>query len=124
MLLRPQTATQSKSELVRVDLADIRAQLGLAGGGQEALLAMALLTGGDYDVAGLANVGKAGAMLVICHLLKGRQVNVLDSSQLAHLTVLSCMLFNSGTCAWVVCCDEFCLSIAWLSVCICVGKLP
>ena len=59
---------------MRVDLPSIRQHLGLATGGAEAMLALALITGGDYDVTGLPNVGPGGAMHVIRHLLKGYQV--------------------------------------------------
>ncbi|KAK9813940.1 hypothetical protein WJX73_005755 [Symbiochloris irregularis] len=70
--LRLQTMVTKQSEVVRVDMEGIRGRLGLRTGGAEALLALALITGGDYDASGLDSVGKTGALRIIRHLLKGR----------------------------------------------------
>lgn len=70
-----QTAAQRLSEVAKVDMRDVRRTLQLQRGGSEALCALALLTGGDYDMAGLDQVGKTGAIRIICHLLQGREVS-------------------------------------------------
>lgn len=73
-----------QSELMRVDMDAIRARFDLLRGGAEALLAMALITGGDYDASGLDSVGKTGALLIIRHLLKGREVSRLVDDCMAR----------------------------------------
>ena len=68
--------TPKQSELVRTDMGAIRRALGLKRGGAEALGALALLTGGDYDTEGLKDVGRVGAMRIISYLLRGCEVCV------------------------------------------------
>ena len=81
--------TQKQSELVGVKMATICKALNLRAGGQEALCAMALITGGDYDTEGLAQVGKTGAMRVISHLLKGRQASMHMNLRSMDLVIFS-----------------------------------
>ena len=72
-----QTISPKQSELVATSMGTIRRALGLRKGGAEAMCALALITGGDYDVQGLADVGKVGAMRIIRHLLKGHEVSCI-----------------------------------------------
>ncbi|KAK9818436.1 hypothetical protein WJX72_012549 [[Myrmecia] bisecta] len=71
--LKLQTAEPGNAELVRCCMADVRRALGLKRGGQLALLAVGLLTGGDYDTQGATNVGHTYAMSVVRHLLQGKE---------------------------------------------------
>ena len=69
-----QTASPKESEVECADVAAVRRLLGLARGGAGACTALALLCGGDYDLGGADAVGRIGAMLVVRHLLAGREV--------------------------------------------------
>lgn len=60
--------------LVRCDMAEVRSALGLSCGGRHALVAMAQLTGGDYDRGGADNVGGTMALRAIKALLGGKEV--------------------------------------------------
>jgi hypothetical protein len=55
-------------------VADLRALLGLQQGGRQALLAAAVLSGGDYNADGAQRVGVLSALRVVAHLLQGEQV--------------------------------------------------
>ena len=57
----------------------IRDVFGLGSGGALALTALALLTGGDYLVSGLCQVGATLATAVIKHLLQGHSVRLQPS---------------------------------------------
>jgi hypothetical protein len=57
-----------------LDVADLRALLGLQQGGRQALLAAAVLSGGDYNADGAQRVGVLSALRVVAHLLQGEQV--------------------------------------------------
>lgn len=56
---------------------DVRRMLGIQEGGQQALIAVAQLAGGDYDVQGAERVGDELAVFAVRSLLHGCQVGVL-----------------------------------------------
>jgi hypothetical protein len=53
---------------------DVRRVLGISRGGDAALMAVAHLAGGDYDMGGADNVGEALALGAVRQLLAGCQV--------------------------------------------------
>lgn len=67
--LHLQTAVPANAELQKLDMADVRRELGLARGGSAALVALAQLAGGDYDTDGASNVGAAVALKAVRALL-------------------------------------------------------
>ena len=52
-----QTATPNLCAVTKLDMGRVRARLGLGSGGQQALIAMALLMGGDYFIPGAERIG-------------------------------------------------------------------
>ena len=52
-----QTATANQCALVSLDMARVRAYLGIRANGHLALIAMALLLGGDYHMRGAERIG-------------------------------------------------------------------
>lgn len=52
-----QTAMPNECKLTRVQMAKVRRHLGIEEGGESALTAVALLTGGDYNQGGAERVG-------------------------------------------------------------------
>jgi hypothetical protein len=65
-----------KTELTRCCIADVRRVLGISRGGDAALMAVAHLAGGDYDMGGADNVGEALALQAVRQLLSGCEVGV------------------------------------------------
>lgn len=59
-----QTATPKDCELSRVRMSDVRAHLGIERGGELALTAIALLTGGDYHLGGAERIGSKQVSLL------------------------------------------------------------
>ena len=54
---RVQTATPNLCVVMKLDMGRVRAHLGLRSGGCQALIAMALLMGGDYFIRGAERIG-------------------------------------------------------------------
>ncbi len=52
-----QTATPNQCVLASIDMAKVRAYLGISADGHLALIAMALLLGGDYHMRGAERIG-------------------------------------------------------------------
>ncbi|KAK9866620.1 hypothetical protein WJX84_011606 [Apatococcus fuscideae] len=71
--LRLQTAVPGNAELQKGTSEGVQKLLGLKRGGQQALVGLALLTGGDYHISGAVDVGPASAVTALRHLLLGRQ---------------------------------------------------
>lgn len=69
-----QTAVPGNAELQRGTVEGVRKLLGLRAGGQEALVGLALLTGGDYHLKGAVDVGPASAVTALRYLLAGHEV--------------------------------------------------
>ncbi|KAK9905956.1 hypothetical protein WJX75_009484 [Coccomyxa subellipsoidea] len=78
--IKPVTCTPNECKLSCVGMGDVRAYIGIEEGGELALTAIALLTGGDYHMGGAEGVGQKQALAVVKHLLQGRtsDANVLD----------------------------------------------
>ena len=57
MVAAVQTATANQCALASLDMARVRAYLGISSGGHLALIAMALLLGGDYLMRGAERIG-------------------------------------------------------------------
>jgi hypothetical protein len=53
-----QTCTPNECKLSCVGMGDVRAYIGIEEGGELALTAIALLTGGDYHMGGAEGVGQ------------------------------------------------------------------
>lgn len=53
---------------------DVQRVLGVRHGGDAALVAVAQLAGGDYDLTGVENVGEVLALSAVRHLLRGCEV--------------------------------------------------
>lgn len=73
MRLGSQTNTPNECKLLSVRMDDVRACLGIQEGGELALTAIALLTGGDYHLGGAERVGHKQAsplcyLCVFCHI--------------------------------------------------------
>lgn len=64
-----------RSTLTRCCMYDVRRVLGIEHGGNTALMAVAHLAGGDYDVGGADNVGETLALGAVRQLLAGREVS-------------------------------------------------
>ncbi|KAK9836481.1 hypothetical protein WJX74_001392 [Apatococcus lobatus] len=81
--LRLQTAVPGNAELQKGTAEGVRKLLGLRAGGQEALVGLALLTGGDYHLQGAVDVGPASAVMALRFLLAGFEDDkgVLDRLQ-------------------------------------------
>lgn len=58
-----------------MELAWVQQMLGIGAGGADALIALSLLSGGDYAVKGAQQVGARSAVKLVQHLLQGSQVN-------------------------------------------------
>ena len=71
-----QTAVQGNAELQKGTVEGVRKLLGLQGGGQEALVGLALLTGGDYHLRGAVDVGPASAVAALRSLLAEHEVDL------------------------------------------------
>lgn len=71
-----QTDDCRKSQLSNCDITDVRKMLGITEGGQRALIAIAQLAGGDYDITGAQRVGETLAVNAVRCLLKGCEVCV------------------------------------------------
>ena len=69
-----QTAVPGNAELQKGTAEGVRKLLGLQAGGQEALVGLALLTGGDYNLQGAVDVGPASAVTALRYLLARREV--------------------------------------------------
>ncbi|CAL5220963.1 g3069 [Coccomyxa viridis] len=69
--LKPLTATPNQCVLSSLDMARVRAYLGISADGHLALIAMALLLGGDYHMRGAERIGPKQALLVVRYLLEG-----------------------------------------------------
>lgn len=65
------TGAPKATRMARVRQSAVRRVLGLRRGGTRALIAVAQLAGGDYDVAGAERVGDALAVGAVRQLLKG-----------------------------------------------------
>jgi hypothetical protein len=63
-----------KTQLSLCKLSAVQGLLGLSSGGHQALLAVAQLAGGDYDVAGAERVGDTLAITAVKTLLEGQEV--------------------------------------------------
>jgi hypothetical protein len=63
-----------KTELTRCCIADVRRVLGISSGGDAALMAVAHLAGGDYDMGGADNVGETLALQAVRQLLADCEV--------------------------------------------------
>jgi hypothetical protein len=72
---KSQTRDPRASKLVRCCMYDVRRVLGINSGGDAALMAVAHLAGGDYDMGGAENVGEALALGAVRQLLAGSEVN-------------------------------------------------
>lgn len=72
-----------KTQLSLCKLSAVQGMLGLGSGGHQALLAVAQLAGGDYDVAGAERVGDTLAITAVKTLLEGQEVRgvALNSTQ-------------------------------------------
>ena len=57
ILGRVQTATPNLCAVTKLDMDQVRAHLGISSGGHQALVAMALLMGGDYFMRGAERIG-------------------------------------------------------------------
>ncbi|BDA47624.1 probable flap endonuclease GEN-like 1 at N-terminal half [Coccomyxa sp. Obi] len=71
--IKPVTNTPNECKLLSVRMDDVRACLGIQEGGELALTAIALLTGGDYHLGGADRVGQKQGLAVVKHLLRGKQ---------------------------------------------------
>lgn len=67
--LHLQTDDPRKSNLTRCCMYDVRRVLGISSGGDAALMAVAHLAGGDYDLGGADNVGEVLALGAVRQLL-------------------------------------------------------
>lgn len=62
---------------MRCCMYDVRRVLGISSGGDAALMAVAHLAGGDYDMGGADNVGETLALGAVRQLLEGCEVSII-----------------------------------------------
>ncbi|CAL8471936.1 g11478 [Coccomyxa elongata] len=87
--IKPVTNTPNECKLLSVRMDDVRACLGIREGGELALTAIALLTGGDYHLGGADRVGQKKGLAVVKHLLRGKQSDADVLEDLADLLAQS-----------------------------------
>ena len=63
-----------------MELAWVQHMLGIHSGGADALIALSLLSGGDYAIKGAEHVGARSAVRLVQHLLQDCQVHCLLST--------------------------------------------
>ncbi len=69
-----QTTVPGNAELQKGTMEGVQKLLGIQQGGSEALVGLALLTGGDYHMSGAVDVGPASAVTALRHLLADHEV--------------------------------------------------
>lgn len=65
---------QEGNKAAKCSLSKLRELLGLASGGVRSLQLIAALAGCDYDDAGAEGLGSKGGLVLVRHLLEGKQV--------------------------------------------------
>ncbi|KAL3141843.1 hypothetical protein ABBQ32_004509 [Trebouxia sp. C0010 RCD-2024] len=85
--LKLQSGDPQNSEIAKVELAWVQQMLGIQSGGADALIALSLLSGGDYAVKGAEHVGARSAVRLVQHLLQDCQD---DGQVLDQLMNLAC----------------------------------
>jgi hypothetical protein len=77
-----QTGTPNQCVLAKVHMGSVREHLGICSGGQRALIAMALLLGGDYHVRGAENIGPK-LVNASLHILSDRNLKLPNHRRVA-----------------------------------------
>lgn len=71
--------------------------LGIRAGGADALIALSLLSGGDYAVKGAQHVGARSAVRLVQHLLQGSQVhtrsNIIEQCENTNSFTVGCLCY-------------------------------
>lgn len=92
-----QTDDPRRSELKRCCMYDVRRVLGISRGGDAALMAVAHLAGGDYDLGGADNVGETLALGAVRQLLAGCEVRA-GTGECGNTTTISSSGGGSSNC--------------------------
>ncbi len=71
MYCSSQTSTPNECKLSSVAMSDVRAYLSIDEGGELALTAIALLTGGDYHMGGAEGVGQKQVISPATYVSRG-----------------------------------------------------